>query len=143
MLRVFRDRNGRDRPKQLLTERRHRRGDIRQHGWRIIIPLAADFLTAQQQRCPFCQRRLHLLMQFIAQIKTRHRAQVVFFLVRRTQLQGRNRIDKALGKGVRNTFFHNEAFGRRAHLSGILVAACYRRLHGKIQVGIVENDERV
>lgn len=28
-------------------------GDVRQHGWRVVITLSADFLSAQQQRCPF------------------------------------------------------------------------------------------
>ena len=101
--------------KQLLTEGGHCRGDMAQHGWRVIVALPADFLAAQQQRGPFRERGLHLLMQFVTQIETRHRANIILFPIRCSHLQRRNRRNKTPGKVIGNTLFDNKA---RAAVTG-------------------------
>ena len=82
-------------------------------------------------------------MQFIAKIKSRHRANIVIFLIRCAHFQRLDRVNKALGKGVRHARFHNKAFRRRANLSGILITSGHGRVDSQIQIGIIQNDKRI
>jgi hypothetical protein len=63
---------------------------------------APSIFRAQQQGRPFIKGRRHLLVQFIAQIETRHRPDVVLLIARVAHLQRRDGVDKFAGEGLGN-----------------------------------------
>lgn len=82
-------------------------------------------------------------MQFIAQVETRHRSDVVLLIARVAHLQRRHGVDEFAGEGLGNTGFEDEAFRRGAHLAAVLIAAGDGGLYRLIQVGIVEHDKGI
>ena len=82
-------------------------------------------------------------MQFIAQVETRHRPDVVLLIARVAHLQRRHGVDEFAGERVGNVSFEDEAFRRGAHLAAVLIATGDGGLHRLIQVGIVEHDKGI
>ena len=65
-----------DRAEELLVVRRHARSHIRKNSRRIVRAVSGRDLAAKQQRCALLDRCQHLLVQGIAEIVPRLRADV-------------------------------------------------------------------
>ncbi|ABU77070.1 hypothetical protein ESA_01816 [Cronobacter sakazakii ATCC BAA-894] len=140
---VARHANGCHRPEQLLAKRGHLARHVAKHRRRVEIRRTGYLLATQQQRRAFAERRRHLRMQLVTQIKTRHRAQERGFVGRRAHFQLLRGGHEFFGKGIGDAGFDDKTLGGSAHLPGVLVAPRHRRFHGLVEIGVRQHDERI
>jgi len=133
----------RHRAEQFLFERGHAVGDIGQHSRLIVVARTFGLAAAEQQRGAFFEGGAHLLVEFVAQVETCHRADVGVGGQRIADLQLARGFDEFTGEFLDHAFFDDQALGRGAHLAGVLVTANHGSLHGFVEIGVVEHDERI
>ncbi len=135
--------DGGDRAKQFLFERGHLVGDVGQHGGGVVVARAFDFAAAQQQGGAFGQGGLDLAVEFVPQVEPGHRPDVGLAGGRVAHHQVAAGFEEFGGEGFHHAFFDDQALGGGAHLAGVLETADQGSLHGFVEVGVVEHNERV
>ncbi|MCY1503749.1 hypothetical protein D9M68_378890 [compost metagenome] len=100
-------------------------------------------MATQQQGRAFGQGGLDLAIEFVAQVEAGHGSDEGGVSLGIADLQRLDRRHEALGEGFGDGGFEDDALGGDAHLAGVVEATGDRSLHGLVQIGVGQHDERV
>src|SRR5919204_5970913 len=132
----------RDGAERFLVGDDHVRRDVRDHGRLEEEAAALVAFAAQDDLRAFAERVGDVLLDLLYAVLVDKRPDHHAGLGAGADLEAADLLGELGGEGVVDAVLHVNAVRADAGLAGVAILRCQRAVHGSIQIGVVEHDER-